>query len=176
MNQGRWALLLGSYPCAWVSTYHQDSCLWRCDLLESQQVHGITADNALNNFPDAPTSSSSALVLEVSCFDCLGSFIIPWHVSRKTSACNLIASLRCSTSTAAIWNGRWRWFGGAEGRRAGGLDPNQVVMAGPLPAQPSSSPTSQGQHSPCHTCLDFLPAVVNYCHYKQRKKNLTAMN
>lgn len=136
---GVWALLSGTYPCVWVSTYHQDSCLWRCDLNESQQVNGITADNYLNNFPDAPTSRSNLLVPQMSCFDCLVSFIIPWHFSLKTSDCNLIASLSCSTSTAAIWNGRWRWFGEAEGSRAGGLDPTQVVMAGSQPAQPSSS-------------------------------------
>lgn len=56
-----------------------------------------------------------------------------------------------------------------EGSREEGLDTSQVAMAGPLSAQPSSSPTSQGQHSPCHSCLDFFPVVVNYCHYKQRK-------
>lgn len=65
VNLGGWALLSGTYPCAWVSMYHQDSCLWRYDLIEPQQVNGITADNYLNNFPDAPTSSSSPLVLEM---------------------------------------------------------------------------------------------------------------
>lgn len=116
------------------------------------------------------TRRSSPLVLEMSCLGCLGSFMIPWHFSWKTSACNLIASLRCSTSTAAIWNSKWSWFSEAERNGAGGLEPTQTVMAEPLPAQPSCSPTSQGQHRLCHTCLHFLPVVVNYCHHRQRKK------
>lgn len=54
MNLGGLALLSGTYLCAWVSTYHQDPCLWRYNLTESQQVNAITADNYLNIFPDEP--------------------------------------------------------------------------------------------------------------------------
>lgn len=172
VNLGGWALLSGTYPCAWVSMYHQDSCLWRYDLIEPQQVNGITADY-LTNSPDAPTgsSSSSPLVLEMSCFDCLGSFIIPWYFSWKTSGCNLTASLSCSTSTAAVWKGGWRWFGEAEerqGRRAG---PHSGSDGRATASSASSSPTSQGQHSPCHLsgfspCCGKITVIIS----KEKKK------
>lgn len=64
-----------------------------------------------------------------------------------------------------------------EGSGAGGLDPTQAGMAGPLPAQPTSSPTSQGKHSPCHTCLDFLLVVVKLLSLLEKKKKMkTVMN
>jgi len=38
------------------------------DLIKSQQLHGIKADEYLNKFPGTPTSSSSPLKLEIPCF------------------------------------------------------------------------------------------------------------
>lgn len=54
VNLGGLALLSGTYLCAWASTHQQDPCLWRYDLIESQQVNTITVDDYLNNFPEEP--------------------------------------------------------------------------------------------------------------------------